>query len=129
MTLTAQETLAIVNHRHTYKSNSMKKCSYKKSISRGRTALAHLVNGGERSERDVGVLGKFERNTALDEVEEAGSLLVVAGNVLLAEDVEEGVVGGLGVLDGEAGEGVVGTTEEGAVGVSALDAVVELGGD
>lgn len=87
------------------------------------------MNGRERSEGDVGVLGKLERDTTLDEVEEAGALLAVAGDVLLAEDVEEGVEGGLGVLDGEAGEGVVGTAEEGAVGVGALDTVVELGGD
>lgn len=87
------------------------------------------MNRGERGEGDVGVLGNLERNTTLDEVEEAGSLLVVAGNVLLAEDVQEGVVGGLGILDGEAGEGVVGATEQGAVGEGALDAVVVLGGD
>jgi hypothetical protein len=54
------------------------------------------------------------------------SLLAVAGDVVLAEGSKEGVVGGFGVLDGEAGEGVVGAAEEGAVGVVALDAVVEL---
>lgn len=103
------------------------KHSYKKVISCERIESTHLSgDGGERGERDVGVLAKLELDTTLDEVEEAGTLLRVASNVLITEDGEEGVEGGCGVLDAETGEGVVGTTEEGGVGEVALDAVVEL---
>lgn len=101
--------------------------SYKKVISLERMESTHLGGDGrKRGESDVGVLAKLELDTTLDEVEETGSLLSVTGNVLVTEDSEEGVVGGRGVLDTEAGEGVVGTTEQGGVGEVALDAVVEL---
>jgi hypothetical protein len=71
-------------------------------------------------------LAKLKLDAALDEIEQSVALLAVAVDVFLAEGSEEGVVGGLGVLDREAGKGVVGSAEQGAVGEVALHAVVEL---
>ncbi len=82
-----------------------------------------------RVDGSVGVLLDFGRDTLIEKIEQFESGCVVARDVMLAEILEEGVVGTGGLVSSEISEGDVAASEEVVVGVGGQDVVVVLLGD
>ncbi len=79
-----------------------------------------------RVDGSVGVLLDFGRDTLIEKIEQFESGCVVARDVMLAEILEEGVVGTGGLVSSEISEGDVAASEEVVVGVGGQDVVVVL---